>query len=108
MDTNVEVKWTEMKIYEDLLNFVETGEISVPAEEMTAFCKRKIAVLNNKKVKAKERAEKNKAGTDALAEAIYNVLTYEYETVADIAAKVDFEDVTVSKCVYRLSKMVDA
>ena len=29
MDTNVEVKWTEMKIYEDLLNFVETGEISV-------------------------------------------------------------------------------
>lgn len=108
MDTNVEVKWTEMKIYEDLLNFVETGEISVPAEEMTAFCKRKIAVLNNKKVKAKERAEKNKAGTDALAEAIYNVLTDEYETVADIAAKVDFEDVTVSKCVYRLSKMVDA
>ena len=61
MDTNVEVKWTEMKIYEDLLNFVETGEISVPAEEMTAFCKRKIAVLNNKKVKAKERAEKTKA-----------------------------------------------
>ena len=41
-------------------------------------------------------------------EAIQAVLTDEFETIADIAAKVEDEDATVAKCVYRLNALVEA
>lgn len=105
-----EIKWTEMNIYKDLLHMVETGEeLTVPTEDFVAFCKRKIAVLENKKEKAKERAEKNKAATDEISDRVFEALSADkFETLAEITAKIGDEDITVSKVTYRLSKMVEA
>ena len=34
-------------------------------------------------------------------------LTHEFEPIAEIAARIEGDDVTVSKCTYRLNKLVD-
>ena len=75
---------------------------------LETFCVRQIAILDNKEIKAKELAAKKRSAGDELTKAIEAVLTEDYEPIAEIAAKVDMEDVTVSKCVYRLNKLVEA
>ena len=105
-----EKKMTKKEIYEELKKFAETGEMSerLDNETLKAFCTREIAILENKKEKAKALADKKKKEGDKLSEAIFSVLTHDYEPIAAIVEKVDSEDITVSKAVYRLNKMAAA
>lgn len=113
-------KITKREIYQALIRFAETGVMSYPAkedgvddpvvtnEELKAFAENEIVLLDKKLNKAKENAKKKRATSDKLQEAIQAVLTNEFETIADIAAKVEDEDATVAKCVYRLNALVEA
>lgn len=103
-----ERKWTKKEIYNELLTLVRTGKMDLDESTLEAFCIRQIAILDNKEIKAKELAAKKRSAGDELTKAIEAVLTEDYEPIAEIAAKVDMEDVTVSKCVYRLNKLVEA
>ena len=75
--------------------------------DVVAFCEKEIAALDNKAVKAKERAAKKAAEGDALMEAIAAVLGNEPMTNADILEAID-EDVTVNKVAYRTNALVKA
>ncbi len=120
-------KITKREMYQALIHFAETGIMSYPAkgesvdddsettnaklvtsEELKAFAENEIVLLDKKLNKAKENAKKKRATSDKLQEAIQAVLTDEFETIADIAAKVEDEDATVAKCVYRLNALVEA
>ena len=119
-------KITKREMYQALIHFAETGIMSYPAkdenvddpdvtnaklvtsEELKAFAENEIVLLDKKLSKAKENAKKKRATADKLQEAIQAVLTDEFETIADIAAKVEDEDATVAKCVYRLNALVEA
>jgi hypothetical protein len=119
-------KITKREMYQALIHFAETGIMSYPAkdenvddpdvtnaklvtsEELKAFAENEIVLLDKKLSKAKENAKKKRATSDKLQEAIQAVLTDEFETIADIAAKVEDEDATVAKCVYRLNALVEA
>lgn len=70
---------------------------------LVAWAEKKIAQLDHKADKAKERAAERKADGDALTEAILAVLTDEFESIADIAARIEGEGVTLSKVSYRLN-----
>lgn len=110
-------KITKRNMYEALVNFAnghsltfttEEGEHIVSNEELLAFAENEIGLLDKKTEKAKERAATKKAGADELAEAVYAAMSdEEFEPIAEIAARIEGEDVTVAKVQYRLKVLVE-
>lgn len=110
-------KMTKRNVYTALINFAETGKMSfdtedgaveVGGEALKAFAENEIALLDKKAAKAKESAAKKRAEGDALLEAVKAALTNEFESIADITARIEGEDVTVSKVTYRLNSLVES
>ena len=86
----------------------ENGFEGFDFEGMVAFARKEIAKLDKKAAKAKETAAAKKSASDELTEAIFGVLTDELASIADIAAKVEGDEVTPAKCQYRLNKLVES
>ena len=101
-------KLTKRSVYEALLKMVETGTLEITEDELKTFCENEIALLDKKAEKAKERAATKRAEGDALTDAVRAALTSEFEPIADIAARIEGEDVTVAKVQYRLGQLVKA
>ena len=88
-------KITKREMYEALINLATTGNleydsaegaVTVTGDALKAFAENEIALLDKKAVKAKS--------------------TEEFEPIADIAARIEGEDVTVAKVTYRLTQLV--
>lgn len=110
-------KITKKNIYTALVNYAQTGfmtfetesgSVDITAEMLEAFATKELALLDKKAAKAKETAAKRKTEADKLMKVVAAVLTDEYEPIADIAARVEVADATVSKVTYRLNKLVEA
>ena len=109
-------KMTKRNVYEALINLAKTGELTyvegdtevvVTGEALIAFAENEIALLDKKAVKAKERAASKRAEGDELTAAVKAVMsTEDFEPIADIAARIEGEDVTVAKVTYRLTQLV--
>lgn len=93
-------KITDRAIYEAIANDT-LGTIDTAV--LAAWAEKKIAQLDHKAAKARENAAAKRAEGDELAAAVLNAVTDEFQTIADIAANIDGEDVTVSKVAYRLN-----
>lgn len=100
--TNTTEKLTERKIYTAI---VEGTLEDLDVDAVVAWAEKKIAQLDRKAAKAKENAEKKKAEGDALTEAVRETLTEEFETIADIASRIEGDDITLSKISYRLNAL---
>lgn len=98
-------KLTDRKIYTAI---VEGTFEDLDVDTVVAWAQKKITQLDNKAVKAKENAAKKKAEGDALTEAILEAVTDEFESIGDIAARIEGEDVTASKVAYRLNAAAKA
>ena len=97
--TNTE-KLTDRKIYAAIAEgTLEDLDPDVIAE----WAEKKIDQLDRKAAKAKEAAAAKKAEGDALAEAVLASLTTEFESIAEIASRIEGDDVTLSKVSYRLN-----
>lgn len=94
-------KLTDRQIYTAI---VEGTLEDLNVDTIVAWAEKKIAQLDHKAAKAKETAAAKKAEGDALTELVLNALTEEFETIADIAARIDNEDATLSKISYRLNQ----
>ena len=95
-------KLTDRKIY----TAIAEGTLEdLDVDAITAWAEKKIAQLDHKAAKAKETAAKKKAEGDALTDAVKAALSDEFESIADIAARIEGEDVTVSKVSYRLNSL---
>lgn len=108
--TNEMVKITEKDYYNNIIQAMQTGEVSIDPVDIIAFCETKIGQLERKAAKAKERAAAKKADGDALTDAVKAALTDEFSIAADIAARVaeavgDELEVTVHKVLYRLTQL---
>lgn len=102
-------KMTKREMYNALLEMFTTGTLTVEEPAMIEFIEKEIAALDHKAEKARENAAKRKATGDELGEAVEAALsTEEFEAIADIAAKVEFEGATVHKVIYRLNQLVKA
>ena len=103
-------KITKREMFEAIKETFETGTCKFDAATVMAFCDKEIASLDTKAAKAKERAAAKKAEADVLMDQVRDVLTGEFQTIADIAAAVAEVnvDATVSKVTYRLTKLVEA
>ena len=111
-------KMTKRNVFEALINLGTTGnlvystgegEVEITGEALIAFAENEIALLDKKAVKAKERAASKKAEGDELTAAVKAVMsTEDFEPIAEIAARIEGEDVTVAKVTYRLTSLVKA
>lgn len=94
-------KMTKKEMYAFIAETLSTND------EVVQFCENEIALLDKKAAKAKEAAAKKRAEGDELTEAVFAALsTEEFEPIANIAARIDGPDVTVSKVTYRLTQLV--
>ena len=100
-------KITKREMYEAIIEAVEKGEWKFNPEDVIDFCKNEISLLDKKAAKAKETAAKKKVENDTLTDMVYEVLTDEFQPIADIAAKIDNPDITVAKITYRLRVLVE-
>lgn len=110
-------KITKRQMYTAMINFANEGSFSFDAgdgeimvvapDEIVAFAKNEIALLDKKAAKAKETAAKKKTEADALTDVIAQALGEDFEPIADIAARIEGDDVTVAKVTYRLNKLVE-
>ena len=99
-----EKKITKKENFTEIAAFLtEAGKI-----EWADVINHEIELLDNKAAKAKATAAKKKTEGDALRDAVQAVLTDELQTIADITAKVEGEDVSAAKVQYRLNALVGA
>lgn len=90
--------------------FNELKDMAIDAEriDLANFCDHQIELLDAKAAKAKAVAATKKAAGDELTDMVLAALTSEFESIADIAARIEGEDVTVSKVSYRLNALAKA
>lgn len=100
-------KITKRDMYEAIIEAVNSGEWKYDAAEVVEFCEKEIGNLDKKAAKAKEAAAKKRAEGDELTDAVRAALSTDtFEPIADIAARIQGEDVTVAKVTYRLTQLV--
>ena len=100
---------TEKKITKrDNFNAIIGVLIDADREDLAKVIEHEIELLDAKSSKAKATAAKKKAEGDALRDAVQAVLTDEFQTIADITAKVEGEDISAAKVQYRLNALVGA
>lgn len=93
---------------EGLVADTKDGQVDVTMDQLRAFAVKEIEHLDKKAAKAKETAAKKRAEADDLQNAVAAALSDTFEPIADIAARIDGDDVTVSKVTYRLTQLVKA
>ncbi len=99
-------KITKRDMFNAIKEAVATGEWKYDTDTVIEFCDKEIGLLDKKAAKAKENAAKKRAEGDELMEVVKSVLTDEFTSIGEIAAKIEGEDVTVSKVTYRLTQLV--
>lgn len=104
-----EVKITQKMQFEDIMAIVAGADIDEARRaDALAFVEKKIAQIDAKAEKAREKAAEAKAEGDKLRAAVEAVLTGEAQLIADITAQVEGEEVTRAKVTSRLTQLVKA
>jgi hypothetical protein len=80
-----------------------TGEITF--DSLQEFIAHEQELLDNKAVAAQKRAAQRKVDGDALRDKIYDVLTDEFMTIADIVKALDDEDISAQMVTARLTQL---
>ena len=95
-------KITEREIYQAMIDGTIDGDV------MAEFAEKKLAQLDKRNESAKNRAAKKRAESDAMTEAIFNVLSEEpVDRVAVLEAiQGEFAEATLGKVTSRLSALV--
>lgn len=103
-------KITERDMLTAIKDCMKTGECRYAPKDVIAFCDSRLALLDRRNEKAKERAKAKRAEGDALVEEIYGLLTDDAQTLKSIAAQLEkaHPDITVSKIIPRVSRLVEA
>lgn len=107
-------KITKREMFEAIKGLAESGALhmfdynaEISDEAVAEFCANEIDLLDKKAVKAKERAAAKRAEGDELTEAVRQAMSAdEFEPIAEIAARIQGDDVSVAKVTYRLGQLV--
>lgn len=103
------VKKTKAMYFAELREMVLAAvEDQAQQDELVEFIDKQIETLEKRKVAAAERAEKKKAESDAMTDAILAQIGNELITVDEIVIALDSEEVTRNKVTARLGKLVKA
>lgn len=108
----MEIKITKAMVLEAIAKYF--GEVNtefvdgdVTAADVVNYANLTLAQFEARKAKEKERRAEKKVEDDPLIEAVFAAVGEELETIADIAARVEGEDVTVGKVTFRLNALAE-
>lgn len=101
----MEKKYTKKQIFNAVIEAMQTGECTVAPDVIIDFMQREINSLDRKAETAKARAAEKKVESDELSNRIYAMLTDTPQTINDILAALNEEDLTNNKVSSRLAKM---
>lgn len=101
-------KITKRDMFDALVAMANGEAFKYDMADLATFAKNEIDLLDKKAAKAKERAAAKKAEQDELGEIVKSLLTDEWQTVNDISAQIEGEDVTPSKITARMTKLINA
>lgn len=102
-----EVKITKAQMFGMIKEVVEASDVA-EKEDMVAFLDKQVELLASKAEKARAKAAEKKVEGDALRDAVEAVLTETPQTIAEITAQIEGEDVTTHKVTARLTQLVKA
>lgn len=89
--------------------YTEMKELHSDREDIVELCDRKLVSLNNRNNKARARAAERRAAGDELTAVVREVLSPDtFEPIAAILERIEGEDLTASKIVYRVNALVRA
>lgn len=100
---------TKREVFEAIITATNAGSVTVEgmtSEEVVAFFENEIGNLDKRAERSRATAAKKREAGDALTETVKSILTDDFQTIADIAAQIEGEDVTASKVTYRLNALV--
>ena len=100
-------KMTKAMWFEEIKGVVEASDYD-RKDEAIEFIDKQLESIATKAAKAKEKAEKAKAEGDELRAAVEAVLTEVPQTIDDIVAQIEGEDITKAKVTARLTALVKA
>lgn len=95
---------TKKELFEAAIEIVTNSDYE-DKDEIVEFFIKEIDKIEARAEKAAERAAKRKAEGDALRETVKEALTDEYQTIDEIVAKIDDEEVTKAKVTARLTQL---
>jgi DNA-binding transcriptional ArsR family regulator len=102
------VKKTKAMYFAELREMVENWVDREDKDDLIAFIDKQVETLEKRKASAAERAERKRAESDAMTDAILAQIGDELITVDEIVLALDSEDVTRNKVTARLGKLVKA
>lgn len=100
---------TKREVYEAIIAGVQAGTVAIEGmetEEIVAFFQNEVGNLDKRAERSRTAAAKKREAGDALTETVKAVLTEDFQTIADVAAQIEGEEVTASKVTYRLNALV--
>ena len=100
---------TKREVFEAIITATNAGSVSVDgmtSEEVVAFFENEIGNLDKRAERSRATAAKKREAGDALTETVKSILTDDFQTIADVVAQIEGEDVTASKVTYRLNALV--
>lgn len=100
---------TKREVFEAIITATNAGSVTVEgmtSEEVVAFFENEIGNLDKRAERSRATAAKKREAGDALTETVKSILTDDFQTIADIVAQIEGEDVTASKVTYRLNALV--
>lgn len=101
-------KKTKAMYFAELREMIENWVDREDQDDLLEFIDKQMEALENRKTAAKARAEKKKAESDALTDAILEQIGEELITVDEIVVALNDENVTRNKVTARLGKLVKA
>ena len=108
-------KITKKQMFEGMVAYFRGEDTDISDVQFAEFCEAQIADLDKKAAKAKERAAAKRAEADKLTEVVFDTLTDEFKTIAEIAEAVagvltedEAAEVSTQKITARLTKLVKA
>ena len=99
---------TKREVFEAVIAGVQAGTVTIEGmetDEMVAFFENELTNLDKRAERSRATAAKKREAGDALMETVKSILTEEFQTIADIAAQIEGEEITASKVTYRLNAL---
>lgn len=100
---------TKHEVYAAIITAVNAGTVSIEgmdSSELISFFEHEIENLDKRAERSRAAAAKKRAEGDPLKDVIKDILTDEFQTIADVVAQIEGDDVTASKVTYRLNSLV--
>ena len=99
---------TKREVFEAVIAGVQAGTVAIEGmetDEVVTFFENELTNLDKRAERSRATAAKKREAGDVLMETVKSILSEEFQTIADIAAQIEGEEITASKVTYRLNAL---